>query len=95
MKIGDIIHLNGIKAEYRLHGKQSSYGCIMPDGDYVVLEFEQGHTHLAWREAGGHPSKKHRYRVDDTLLLQEREPRNREGNVVNDADQCQLSPPRA
>jgi hypothetical protein len=68
MQVGDIIHLNGIKAEYRLHGKSGSYGCIMPDGDYVVLKFEQGHIHLAWREAGGQPSKKHRYRVDSALL---------------------------
>ncbi len=69
MKIGDTIHLDGIKAEYRHHGKKGLKGCIMPDSDYVVLGFEQGHTHLAWKEAGGHPSKKHQYRVDDALLL--------------------------
>jgi hypothetical protein len=73
VEIGDIIHLNGIKADYRLYGKKSFHGCIIPDGDYVVLDFEQGHTHLAWREVGGYPSKKHRYRVDDTLLCNLRE----------------------
>lgn len=68
MKVGDVIHLNGIKAEYRLFGKKSFRGCIMPDGDYVVLGFEQGHVNLAWQEADGQPSKKHRYRVEDLLM---------------------------
>lgn len=68
MKVGDVIHLNGIKAEYRLFGKKSFRGCIMPDGDYVVLSFEEGHVNLAWQEADGRPSKKHRYRVEDLLM---------------------------
>ncbi len=79
VEIGDVIHLNGIKAEYRLYGKRSFFGCIMPDGDYVVLDFEQGHTYLAWSEAGGYPSRKHRYRVDDTLLSNLRKSANRNG----------------
>jgi hypothetical protein len=40
----------------------------MPDGDYVILGFEQRHISLAWREADGQPSKKHRYRVEDLLI---------------------------
>ena len=85
MKIGDVIHLNGIKAEYRLHGKKSFHGCVMPDGDYVVLDFEQGHTHLAWRDGGGLPSKKHRYRVADALLLNVGEERDRSGIELRDS----------
>lgn len=68
MEAGDTIHLKGIKAEYRLFGKTSFLGCIMPDGDYVILGFEQRHISLAWREADGQPSKKHRYRVEDLLI---------------------------
>ncbi len=85
MEIGDIIHINGIKAEYRLYGKRSFSGCIMPDGDYVILDFEQGHTFLAWREAGGHPSRKHRYRVDDTLLSNVRKNADRNGITSRDS----------
>ena len=68
MEAGDTIHLKGIKAEYRLFGKTSFLGCIMPDGDYVILSFEQHHINLAWRAADGQPSKKHRYRVEDLLI---------------------------
>ncbi|MEJ2719458.1 MAG: hypothetical protein P8182_20395 [Deltaproteobacteria bacterium] len=68
MEAGDIIHLKGIKAEYRLFGKTSFLGCIMPDGDYVILSFEQHHINLAWRTAEGQPSKKHQYRVEDFLI---------------------------
>jgi hypothetical protein len=63
-----VIHLNGIKAEYRRFGKVSSQECVIPDGDYVVLSFERGHVNLAWREPDGTPSKKHRYRVEDYLI---------------------------
>lgn len=69
MEAGDTIHLNGIEAEYRLFGKASFHGCVMPDGDYVILSFEQGHVNLAWRETDGRPSKKHRYRVEDLQIL--------------------------
>lgn len=68
MEAMQVIHLNGIKAEYRRFGKVSFHGCIMPDGDYVVLSFEQGHINLAWREPDGAPSRKHRYRVEDYLI---------------------------
>jgi hypothetical protein len=68
MEAGDRIHLRGIRAEYRLFGKTSFHGCILPAGDYVVLSFEQGHVNLAWREIDGEPSKKHRYRVADLIL---------------------------
>jgi hypothetical protein len=68
MEAGDTIHLKGIKAEYRLFGKTSFPGCTMPDGDYVILSFEHRHINVAWREADGQPSKKHRYRVEDLLI---------------------------
>lgn len=68
MEAGDTIHLKGIKAEYRLFGKTSFLGCTMPRGDYVILGFEQSHINLAWIEADGRPSKKHRYRVEDLLI---------------------------
>lgn len=68
MEAGDTIHINGIKAEYRLFGKTSFHGCIMPDGDYLVLSFEQDHVNLAWRETDGQPSRKHLYRVEDHLI---------------------------
>ncbi len=68
MEAGHTIHLKGIRAEYRLFGKASLHGCIMPDGEYIILSFEQGHVNLAWRDADGQPSKKHRYRVEDCLI---------------------------
>ena len=68
MKAGDILHLNGIRAEYKLYGKKGFRGCIMPDGNYIVLSFEQGFVNLAWQEIDGDPSKKHLYKVEDTLV---------------------------
>ena len=68
MEAMQVIHLKGIKAEYRRFGKVSFHGCIIPDGDYVVLSFEQDYINLAWREPDGSPSRKHRYRVEDHLI---------------------------
>jgi hypothetical protein len=68
MEAMQVIHLNGVKAEYRRFGKTSFHGCIIPDGDYVVLSFEQDHINLAWKEPDGSPSRKHRYRVEDYLI---------------------------
>jgi hypothetical protein len=69
MNAGNTIHINGIRAEYRLYGKKAFNGCIMPDGDYVVMSIERGHVNLAWKETDGEPSRKHRYRVADHLIL--------------------------
>lgn len=68
MKSGNTIHIKGIKAEYRLYGKTAFNGCIMPDGDYVVMSIERDHVNLAWKETDGEPSRKHRYRVEDYLI---------------------------
>jgi hypothetical protein len=68
MKAGNTIHIKGMKAEYRLYGKKAFHGCIMPDGDYVVMSIEQGHVNLAWKETDGEPSRKHRYRVEGYLI---------------------------
>lgn len=63
MRIGDIIHLDGLRAEYNFFGRNQFSACTLPDGDYVILGFEEDHVKLAWSDAGGHPSRKHRYRV--------------------------------
>ena len=68
MKAGDILHLHGIRAEYKLYGKKGFRGCIMPDGNYIVLSFEPGYINLAWQEIDGDASKKHLYKVEDTLV---------------------------
>ncbi len=68
MKAGNTIHINGIKAEYRLYGKKAFRGCIMPDGDYVVMSIERDHVNLAWKQTDGEPSRKHRYRVAGHLI---------------------------
>ncbi|MGB9615956.1 MAG: hypothetical protein ACP5M0_08345 [Desulfomonilaceae bacterium] len=64
MQIGDVIHLDGLKAEYSLFGKDRFCACTLPDGDYVVLDIEEDYVRLAWSEAPGFPSKKHRYRIE-------------------------------
>ena len=40
----------------------------MPDGNYIVLSFEPGYINLAWQEIDGDASKKHLYKVEDTLV---------------------------
>jgi hypothetical protein len=79
MEAGDTIHVKGIKAEYRLFGNASFYGCILPAGDYVIMGFERDYVNLAWIETDGRPSKKHRYRVEDTLIRALNYAGNREG----------------
>ncbi|MEW6530813.1 MAG: hypothetical protein AB1473_08270 [Thermodesulfobacteriota bacterium] len=64
MEVGDIIHLNGLKAEYSLFGKDRFSRCTLPEGKYVIVGFEAGYVKLAWRDADGHPSRKHRYRIE-------------------------------
>jgi hypothetical protein len=64
MQVGDVIHLDGLKGEYSLFGKDRFSTCTLPDGDYVVLAFEEDYVRLAWSDAPGFPSKKHRYRIE-------------------------------
>lgn len=68
MQVGDTIHLDGIKAEYSLFGKDRFSSCTLPDGNYIVLGFEEQYVKLAWRDSGGYPSRKHRYRIDRNLF---------------------------
>jgi len=62
MQVGDVIHLDGLKAEYSLFGRDRFSACTLPDGDYVVLGFEEAYVKLAWNDVAG-PSRKHRYRI--------------------------------
>ncbi len=68
MQIGEVIHLDGLKAEYSLFGKDRFSNCTLPDGDYVIVAVEEGYIKLAWSEAGGYPSRKHRYRIKESTL---------------------------
>jgi len=63
MQIGDVIHLDGLKAEYSLFGRDRFSTCTLPNGDYVILGFEEGYVKLAWSDVTGTPSRKHRYRI--------------------------------
>ncbi len=64
MRIGDIIHLDGLRAEYNLFGRDCFSACTLPDGDYEILALEDNHVKLAWSDASGCPSRKHRYRIE-------------------------------
>lgn len=66
MEVGDVIHLDGLKAEYSLFGKDRFSNCTLPEGDYVVVGFENGYVNLAWSDPEGLPSRKHRYRIKRT-----------------------------
>jgi hypothetical protein len=69
MQIGDIVHLDGLKAEYNLFGRDRFSACTLPNGDYVVMALEDNHVKLAWSDASGCPSRKHRYRVWKAALI--------------------------
>ena len=69
MQIGDIVHLDGLTAEYNLFGRDRFSACTLPDGDYVIVALEGNHVKLAWSDAGGCPSRKHRYRVVKAALV--------------------------
>jgi hypothetical protein len=70
MEIGDVIHLDGQKAEYSLYGRDRFTSCTLPDGNYVIVEIENdGFVKLAWREFGGVPSRKHRYRINTEAFV--------------------------
>jgi hypothetical protein len=64
MQIGDIIHLNGLRAEYNLFGRDRFSACTLPNGDYVILALEDNYVKLAWSDSSGCPSRKHRYRIE-------------------------------
>lgn len=68
MQIGDVIHLDGLRAEYSLFGRDRFSTCTLPDGNYVVLGFEENFVNLAWSDASGYPSRKHRYRIEKTVF---------------------------
>ena len=69
MQIGDVIHLNGLKAEYNFFGRDRFSACTLPDGDYLIVALEDNYIKLAWTDAGGYPSRKHRYRVGKAALI--------------------------
>lgn len=64
MQVGDIIHLDGQRAEYSRFGKDRFSSCTLPDGRYVIVGFEGDYVSLAWSEADGRVSRKHRYRIE-------------------------------
>jgi len=68
MQIGDIIHLDGLRAEYSLFGRDRFSACTLPDGDYVILGFENNQVQLAWSDPSGYPSRKHRYRIGKAVF---------------------------
>jgi len=63
MQIGDIMHLDGLKAEYSLYGRDRFTTCTLPDGNYIIVGIEDSYIKLAWSDVRGCPSKKHRYRI--------------------------------
>lgn len=68
MRIGDILHLDGLKAEYNRFGRDQFSACTLPDGNYVIVALEDNHVKLAWTDASGFPSRKHRYRLVKTAV---------------------------
>jgi hypothetical protein len=64
LQVGEVIHLDGQRAEYSLYGRDRFSACTLPDGDYVVLGFEENYVKLAWSDSDGGASRKHRYRID-------------------------------
>jgi len=68
MRIGDILHLDGVRAEYNLFGRDRFSACILPDGDYVIVALDASHVKLAWTGADGCPSRKHRYRITKSVF---------------------------
>ncbi len=46
MQIGDVVHLDGLKAEYSLFGRDRFSSCTLPDGDYVCTRV-RGRIHQA------------------------------------------------
>jgi len=69
MQVGDVIHLDGLRAEYNLFGRDRFSICTLPDGDYVIVALEDNHVKLAWTDASGSPSRKHRYRIGKAALI--------------------------
>jgi len=68
MRVGEVIHLDGQKAEYSLYGRDRFSACTLPNGNYVVLGFEDNYVQLAWSDADGGVSRKHRYRIERSAV---------------------------
>ncbi len=58
MQIGDVIHLDGLKAEYSLFGKDRFSSCTLPNGDYVILGFEETICEACLERPGRYAVKK-------------------------------------
>ena len=43
MQIGDVIHLDGLKAEYNFFGRDRFSACTLPDGDYLIVALEDNY----------------------------------------------------
>jgi hypothetical protein len=69
MQIGDVLHLDGVKAEYDMFGRDRFTACVLPDGDYVIVALDANHVKLAWTESDGCPSRKHRYRISKSAAI--------------------------
>ncbi len=70
MRVGDVIHLDGLRAEYSHYGRDRFTPCTLPNGEYVIVGFDDGYVKLAWKNATtGGASPKHRYRVQKTIIV--------------------------
>jgi len=69
MRVGDTIHLDGLRAEYSHYGRDRFTPCTLPNGEYVIVGFDDAYVKLAWKNATGAASTKHRYRVQKTSVV--------------------------
>jgi hypothetical protein len=63
MHVGDVVRLDGLKAEYSRFGKDRFSSCTLPDGNYVILAIEDSYVNLVWSDAFGTVVRKHQYRI--------------------------------
>ena len=68
MQVGDIVHLDGQKAEYSLFGRDRFSTCTLPNGQYIIVGLEDRYVSLAWSESDGGASRKHRYRMEKSAF---------------------------
>jgi len=69
MRGGDTIHLAGLRAEYTHYGRDRFTPCTLPNGEYVIVGFDDAYVKLAWKNTTGSASTKHRYRVQKTNVV--------------------------
>ena len=50
MRVGDTIHLDGLRAEYSHYGRDRFTPCTLPNGEYVVVGFDDAYVKLAWKK---------------------------------------------